>query len=200
MNMLRTTGYGLFFALSMLGGACANDAFVGEQDDEQDDGDDGVGDGDGDGDDGDGDDGQGVPFDCPEVPPTEGAPCGQDGAACEYDDCLEPISKATCSDGAWRVEAAGCPSPWEETCPDSTPAEGDSCSPEAVSLGCTYDCESGLPADHGIKATCTSSGVFTLDDDDCRLCGGVPNPAGCSDQNPCEAGFTCLPHPPPVGG
>jgi hypothetical protein len=186
MNKLGIKGYGLLFALATLGAACANDAFVGEQDDE-DDGGDG---------DADGDDEQNVPVDCPELPPAEGAPCTQDGASCEYDDCIEPISKATCTDGEWVVEADGCPSPWEETCPDSPPAAGDPCSPDAVSLGCTYDCESGLPADQGLEARCTSSGVFELNDDECQQEMGCEGPfpeRRCNDRNDCDSDQLCVP-------
>jgi hypothetical protein len=202
MNNLGLRSCGLLLMLCLLG-ACANDALVGEQD-----GDSGVGeDDDGlpDGGDGDDDD-ENTPVDCPQLPPAEGAPCGQEGASCEYDDCIEPISKATCTGGRWLTEADGCPAPPEETCPDSPPAEGDPCTPYSVDL-CTYDCASGLPADHGIEARCKNLGyfeddvgVFELNDDQCQLCGGVENPAGCSEQNPCDAGFTCLPPAPPGGG
>jgi hypothetical protein len=183
MNKLQLSGLTLILAL----GACANDGLVGEQDEHEDGS---AGDGDGDGD---GDDEQNVPADCPEVPPVQAAPCSQEGASCDYDECIEPISMATCTDGHWLVELDGCPAPFEQTCPDSLPAEGDPCSPDAVSLGCTYDCASGLPADHGMEARCTDMGIFELNDDECRLCGGVANPAGCGEENPCTEGWDCVP-------
>jgi hypothetical protein len=201
MNKLGLPTRGLCLLLSLLG-ACASEALVGEQDEDLDMSQEGDELPDG----GDGDE-QVAPADCPERPPEEGAPCSQEGASCAYDDCIEPISKATCVDGKWVTEADGCPAPIEETCPDTPPAEGDRCSPDTVTL-CTYDCATGLPADHGIEARCRDLGyfedvvgAFELNDDACQqLCGGVENPAGCSEQNPCDAGFTCLPPPPPGGG
>ncbi len=121
---------------------------------------------------------------CPADLPAMGAPCDNEGLACEYG--LDPRpgcrSHASCTNAAWQIAVSGCP-------PIPGPGVGG-CPPAAPPGGlCPTD---GLVCDMGADVICVcaqcAGGPCSMDPH--WACGAPPTTAGCPAVAP-ELGSAC---------
>lgn len=108
--------------------------------------------------------GCGVPCEspCPATQPMSGSACGIDGTTCSYANpsCDEAGATATCSGGAWSVDAFG-PS-CLPICPTAQPVAGTPCNGCCAASNCAYLDAGGCPS----HVSC-ENGVWVATADDC---------------------------------